>query len=215
MEFIVDKLALLITSLIATLGYGGVVLAMAIESANIPLPSEIIMPFAGFLVYQGRFNLLIVSLAGSLGCLIGSLFSWWLGKRYGEEVIRYLIRRYGKYLLIFEYELDDAISLFHKYGHPIVFFSRLLPIIRTFISLPAGIAEMDILKFSFYTFVGSFLWSLFLAWVGYRLGANWRSIGVWFHRFDFLILLLLVAGTVFYVYHKLDRYHKYQQRKNG
>ncbi len=214
MGLIIDKLALLITSLIATLGYGGVALAMAIESANIPLPSEIIMPFAGFLVYQGRFNLLIVSLAGSLGCLIGSLFSWWLGKRYGEEVIRYLIRRYGKYLLIFEYELDEAIDLFHKYGHPIVFFSRLLPIIRTFISLPAGIAEMNIFKFSFYTFIGSFLWSLFLAWVGYRLGANWRSIGVWFHRFDFLILFLLIGGLIFYIRHKLKRYHQYQQTRN-
>jgi len=158
-EQIISILASIVIYIISNLGYAGIVLAMAIESACIPLPSEIIMPFSGFLVHEGVFNFWLVSLAGGFGCLVGSMIAYYIGHWKGEEWVRLLIRKYGKYILVFEYELDEAIHWFKKYGSAIAFTSRLLPVVRTFISLPAGISGMDVKKFAFYTFVGSFTWS--------------------------------------------------------
>ena len=199
--------------LIERLGYGGIATAMAIESASIPLPSEVIMPFAGFLVSRGELNFIGVVTAGTLGCLIGSWFSWWIGKRYGEKFVRQLIRRYGKFVFIFEYELDESIKVFRRHGEVVIFFSRLLPVIRTFISLPAGIAQMSFRKFAFYTVIGSFIWSLALAAVGVRLGANWSQLGPWFHRFDSLIGILLLIILVLYPWHKIRHQRRYQNNK--
>ncbi len=213
MDRIITFLAGLIIALISKLGYLGIIIAMAIESASIPLPSEVIMPFSGYLVFQGRLNLILVSLTGAFGCLVGSYISWWLGKAYGEEVVRFLIRRYGKYVLVFEYELDDAIKIFAKYGDRIIFISRLLPMVRTFISLPAGIAEMDGLKFGIYTFFGSLIWSFILAWVGLELGSEWNSLGTWFHKFDLVIIISLVVLLILYVWHKLHRHHAYKKKQ--
>ncbi len=187
---------------------------MAIESACIPLPSEIIMPFSGFLVSKGIFNFWLVSLAGAFGCLIGSLLAFWLGHRYGETVVRQLIRKYGKFVLVFEYELDEAEHWFKKHGQLIIFSSRLLPVVRTFISLPAGIAGMNIKTFSFYTFIGSFIWSAGLAYVGKILGENWDTLGTYFHKFDVLIFAIFLGMAGFYIYHKLKKNHRYQKRKN-
>jgi len=212
---IIEILAGFIIILISKLGYGGIALAMAIESASIPLPSEVIMPFSGFLVYKGEFNLWLVALTGAFGCLIGSFLMWWIGKKYGEKFLRGLIRRYGKYVLVFEYEVDEAIELFKKHGEAIIFFSRLLPVVRTFISLPAGIVEMDERRFVVYTLVGSFLWSLILAWLGLQLGERWDALGLWFHRFDAIIVIAFIFLLVFYVYHKLKKHRRYLRKKRA
>ena len=206
---ILEFLASIAIFLISKLGYFGVFLAMAIESACIPLPSEIIMPFSGFLISTGQFNLWLVTLAGGFGCLAGSILAWWIGDKYGEGFIRSLIKKYGKYLLVYEYELDEAIHLFQKRGDAIAFFSRLLPVIRTFISLPAGIAHMNLKKFSFYTLTGSLIWSFVLAWVGMKMGENWDTLGSYFHKFDFLIAILILGAGFYYVYHKVSKNRKY------
>lgn len=185
-----------IVNVISSLGYGGVVLLMGIESANIPLPSEVIMPFSGYLVFTGRFNLFWVAIAGGLGCLWGSLLSYWIGAKGGRP----LIEKYGKYVLISHHDLDRADRWFLKWGVATVFIGRLLPIIRTFISFPAGIARVNLWKFSVYTFVGSVIWSYFLAFVGMKLGENWDSIKVYFHDFDVVIGVLIVVGIGWWIY---------------
>ena len=180
---------------ISTLGYGGVVLLMAIESANIPLPSEVIMPFSGFLVTKGELNLWLVGLAGAVGCTVGSIFSYYLGKWGGRP----LIEKYGKYILISHHDLDLADRWFKKKGEMTVFVGRLLPVIRTFISFPAGISEMNFPRFVVYSFLGSFPWSLLLAYVGLKMGENWESLRGYFHGLDWVILILIVVGIVWYV----------------
>jgi len=148
-DFIIEPLAQFIIFLITTFSYWGIVIAMAIESACIPLPSEIIMPFSGYLVSTGVFNFWLVSLAGGVGCLAGSALAYAAGFYGGETFVRNIIRKYGKYFLIHEYELDEAEEWFRKHGEMIAFTSRLLPVVRTFISLPAGISKMNFKKFAF------------------------------------------------------------------
>lgn len=180
---------------ISKLGYFGVILLMAIESANIPLPSEIIMPFSGYLILKGQFNLWLVGLAGAFGCLLGSVISYWLGLYGGRP----LIERYGKYILISHKDLEKADKWFKKYGDATVFFSRLLPIIRTYISFPAGVARMNFGKFCAYTFLGSFPWTLGLAYVGLRLGERWESLKDYFKQFDIIIGAIIILAIVWYV----------------
>lgn len=205
----------LIKTIILKLGYAGIILAMAIESACIPLPSEIVMPFSGFLIASGRFHFWWVVTAGAVGCLLGSTLAWWVGKRFGEEFVRQLIRRWGKFVLVFEYELDEAVHRFNEHGELIVFTSRLLPVVRTFISLPAGIAEMSYLPFAFYTTVGSFIWSAALAWAGFKLGENWEKVGAVFHQFDTVLILVFFLIFVWYFYHKISRHRRWLQANKG
>jgi membrane protein DedA with SNARE-associated domain len=186
---------------------------MAIESANIPLPSEIIMPFSGFLVSQGQFTFLGAVLAGTIGGTLGSLASYALGFYGGEKFIRNLIRRYGKYLLIFEYELDEAEEWFQKHGQLVTFTARLLPVIRTFISLPAGMSRMNVKKFTFFAFLGTFIWTIPLTYLGKTLGDNWDNLGKYFHKFDIAIVILGLAVVAWYVYHKLKKHAQYQKKK--
>lgn len=166
---------------------------MAIESACIPLPSEVIMPFAGYLVHLGRFNLHLASLAGALGCAVGSTVAYVVGYWGGRPAVE----RYGKYILMRREEFEKADRWFNKNGDWMVFVSRLLPIIRTFISLPAGIARMNFPRFLAYSFVGSVPWCYFLTYVGLVLGRNWPVIGKYFHRADVVILALLALGVVY------------------
>jgi len=212
LDAIIQPLADFVIFLVTKLSYGGIVIAMAIESACIPLPSEIIMPFAGFMVSQGVFDFWIASFAGALGCLIGSVIAYAIGFYGGETLVRKIIKKYGKYVLVFEYELDEAEEWFRKNDDIIAFTSRLLPVIRTFISLPAGIAKMNFKKFCFYCFLGSFLWSVLLTYVGKMLGENWDTLGTYFHKFDLLIVLAFLAAGVWYVRHKLKKHKK--RKKN-
>lgn len=206
LETILAPVVHFVIDLISSLGYVGVAIAMAIESACIPLPSEIIMPFAGYVVSTGRFTLLGIALAGTVGCLIGSLAAYALGYWGGESVVRAVIRKYGKYVLVHESELDQAIAWFDKFGSAITFSSRLLPVVRTFISLPAGIARMPISPFIIYSTLGSFLWSYLLGYIGLQLGENWDTLGVYFHRFDAAIVIVGVASVAWYISHKLKKH---------
>src|SRR6201988_1272608 len=196
---ILEILSAFIVVTISTLGYSGVVLLMAIESACIPLPSEIIMPFAGYLVSKGEMNLWLVSIAGAVGCVLGSMVAYWVGMYGGRP----LIEKYGKYILISHHDLDLADRWFSKYGEIIVFASRLLPAIRTFIAFPAGVAWMNIPRFIIYTFAGSLPWCLGLAYVGQKLGEQWDkdpTLKTLFHRFDFVIGILLVLAAARWIW---------------
>ena len=185
-----------IISVISTGGYAGIVLLMAIESACIPLPSEIIMPFSGYLVGQGRFSLWGVAVAGAVGCNLGSIVAYAVGAYGGRP----FLERYGRYVLLTRGDLAWADRWFARYGEATVFFSRLLPVIRTFIALPAGIARMDFLRFNVYTFLGSLPWCLGLAWLGLKLGEHWEeTIRPVFEKLDLLIGLLLAAALVWFV----------------
>jgi membrane protein DedA with SNARE-associated domain len=192
---LIAALAGAIAAVISSLGYGGIVLLMGIESACIPLPSEIIMPFSGFLVFKGVMQLPAVAVAGAVGNLFGSWVAYVLGARGG----RALIERYGRYVLVSHRDLDLADRWFARHGDITVFLCRLLPVVRTFIAFPAGIARMPLWRFSLYTFAGSLIWCWALAWIGFKLGENWDTLGVYFHRFDALIGILLVAGFIAYV----------------
>lgn len=186
----------LIVSIISSAGYAGVVGLMAIESACIPLPSEVIMPFSGYLVLTGRFKLLWVAVAGAFGCNLGSAIAYYVGALGGRP----LAEKYGRYLLVSRHDLDRADRWFARYGDGTVFFARLLPVVRTFIALPAGIARMNFLRFNIYTFAGSLPWCLVLAYAGLRLGARWEILRDYFHRFDAVIGLLLLGAVVWFVY---------------
>lgn len=192
---VIEYLAHIVVTMISSLGYFGVFLAMAIESACIPLPSEIIMPFAGYLVYQGEFNFWLVGIVGALGNLAGSLVAYYIGKWGGLP----LVEKYGKYILISHHDIKLAHKWFAGHGKSTVFFTRLMPVVRTFISLPAGISEMNVKTFSIYTFLGALPWSLLLAYIGFKLGENWNTLGDYFHKADLIIGVVLIVGVVWYV----------------
>jgi membrane protein DedA with SNARE-associated domain len=168
---------------------------MAIESAAIPLPSEVIMPFAGFLVESGRFSLFGLSLAGALGSTIGSLATYYLGYYGGRR----LIRKYGHIVFISQEDLDLTDRFFHRFRHTATFLGRVLPVIRTFISIPAGIARIPVVPFAINAFIGSFIWSYFLAWLGLKLGQDWNHLEVYFRRFDIVILALIILGIGYWI----------------
>ncbi|MBI4709113.1 MAG: DedA family protein [Candidatus Portnoybacteria bacterium] len=201
---ILSWLASLVINIIDAGGYFGVTLLMALESACIPIPSEVIMPFSGFLVSQGKFVLWQVVLWGTIGNLIGSIIAYAVGFYGGRR----LAEKYGKYVLVSHNDLALADKWFKKYGQATVFFSRLLPIVRTFISLPAGIAKMDFKKFCFYTFAGALPWSLALTYVGVALGENWDILKIYFHKFDLLIGILIILGAGWWIFRHLNMRNK-------
>jgi membrane protein DedA with SNARE-associated domain len=196
-----------LTNLINTFGLWAVFALMTAESALIPIPSEITMPFAGFLASRGFFSFWILVLVGALANLAGSLLAYWLGYAKGEEWVRLAIKRWGKWLLIREREFDHAKNWFQTHGQWIALGSRILPVVRTFISLPAGIAKMNLPLFSLLTFIGSFVWSAFLAYLGLKLGQNWLVIEPYFRKFQFLIIGLGVAAVALYIRTHLKRKH--------
>jgi len=196
---IITWLGGIIVTVISAGGYLGVVLLMAIESACIPLPSEIIMPFAGYLVYVGKFKLFWAATAGALGCNLGSVVAYEIGCFGG----RALVEKYGRYLWISRHDLDLADRFFRRFGSAAVLLGRLLPVIRTFIALPAGIAHMPRLRFHIYTFAGSWPWCFALAWVGMKLGERWATdprLHQWLHRLDAAIILAILAAVAWFVY---------------
>jgi membrane protein DedA with SNARE-associated domain len=196
MTNLLAHLSAFVTHVISSGGYFGVGILMALESAAIPLPSEVIMPFAGYLVSIGTFTLLGISLAGAIGSVIGSAILYGIGYYGGRP----LIEKYGKYILIRSEDLDSAERFFKKYGVASNFIGRMLPVVRTFISFPAGVAKVDVKKFLFYSFVGSFIWSLFLGYIGLKLGQNWDILHKYFRGLDYVIVTVVVIGVVWYVY---------------
>jgi membrane protein DedA with SNARE-associated domain len=204
-EKIVALLAHFIIAVISASGYLGVTLLMAIESACIPLPSEIIMPFSGYLVHTGRLTLIGVAVAGALGCNLGSAVAYWIGAVGGRP----FIARYGRFVLLDQRDLDRAERFFARYGAITVFVGRLLPIVRTFIALPAGIARMSQIRFHVYTFLGSLPWCYALAYVGMKLGQAWDTdprFKAAFHHYHLVVEALIVAAILWFVWtHWKDR----------
>lgn len=197
-----ESVAAWVINVILNLGYPGIVLTMAIESALIPLPSEIIMPFAGYLASAGKFDLNMVALMGAVGNVLGSLIAYSIGYYGHETLIRRFIRKFGKWILITEKELDETEKLLHRFKDMVVLGSRVLPGVRTVISLPCGFAKLPLGRFIVLTFIGSLVWSYFLAWIGFTLGQNWRTIGPYFHKADAAIVILIIGAILFYIYHK-------------
>ncbi|MGN6621811.1 MAG: DedA family protein [Sphingomonas sp.] len=201
-ESILAVLAGFIVHVISATGYLGIVLMMAIESACIPLPSEVIMPFSGYLVSTGRFDLLLVATAGAIGCNLGSIVAYEVGKRGGRPAIE----RWGRFVLLGPGELDAADRFFARFGSAAVLIGRLLPVIRSFIAFPAGIARMPLGKFHLYTFIGSWPWCFGLAWIGMKLGAAWDSdprIKAAFHSADAAIVVVVLAAAGWFVWSRL------------
>jgi len=195
MEFVLEYLSSTVILIIERTSYVGIFVLMALESANIPIPSEIIMPFSGYLVFQEKFNFIWVVFWGALGNLIGSIVSYYLGFFGGRR----FLEKYGRFLFVSEHDLNLADSWFKRYGTITIFASRVLPVVRTFISFPAGIAKMNIWKFSIYTFAGSFIWSYFLTYVGVIMGENWTQLEVYFRKFDWAIILIIIIGIGWWV----------------
>jgi|SRR5579875_1118048 membrane protein DedA with SNARE-associated domain len=202
-----DWLTTNITNLYATTGLVGIMLAMAIESCCIPLPSEIVMPLAGVMIYNHKIlsglnpaaSIVLVAVAGAIGCLLGSIVAYWVGYKGGRP----LMLNYGRYVLISQHDADTADRFFQRWGSPTVFFSRLLPVVRTYISLPAGIAKTPFVKFCIYTVLGSLPWCLILAFAGYELGKatnGLSSLGTIFHGLDVVILLAIVILVALYLW---------------
>jgi membrane protein DedA with SNARE-associated domain len=206
-------LADFLTSIIQSYGVFAVFLLMTAESCLIPIPSEVTMPFAGFLAGRGILSFPVVVLVGAVGNLAGSLLAYWLGAAKGEPWIRTAIRKWGKWLLLKESDFDKGKLWLERYGNPVVFVSRLLPIVRTFVSLPAGIAKNNIVSFSVLTFIGSLLWSTLLAWLGLKLGENWTSIEPYFRQFQFVIAGLILVAIAVYIWSHLKR--RDQDRKEA
>lgn len=196
LENVIQHLFVFISWIISSGGYIGVMLLMAIESACVPLPSELIMPFAGYLVFKGQFNLYLVATAGAIGCNLGSVLAYEVGSYGGRP----MVEKYGRYVLLNAHDLELTDRLFHKYGEITILVSRMLPVVRTFIALPAGIARMPRLRFHAYTFIGSWPWCFLLAYAGMKLAENWRTLGKYFHKFDAVIAVLLVAGITWFVW---------------
>ncbi len=193
-----EKLIALLIGAITAGGYPAVILLMAIQSACIPIPSEVIMPLAGDALAHSQWDLVLLATAASLASNLGSIPAYWVGARGGRP----MVERYGSYLLLSRHDLDRVDHFFDRFGSIAVLIGRMLPIIRTFIAFPAGVAKMNQWKFHIYTFIGSWPWCYALAWVGMKLGATWNSDPRFkeiFHRFHLAVELVLVVGFLWFV----------------
>jgi membrane protein DedA with SNARE-associated domain len=191
---IISNLTNFIIQTISNSGYAGIFFLMVAESALIPIPSEVIMPFSGYLVSTGKFNAIAVIMAGSIGNLAGSLIAYFVGIYLG----RGFVLKYGKYVLLKKSHLEIAESYFKKYGNRATFISRLLPAIRTYISLPAGVAKMNVKKFATYTLIGSIIWNTALTYIGITLGQEWNSIRKYSSYFDAIVVIVVIIGIILY-----------------
>lgn len=203
-EKLIGLLVQFVTQVIDFGGYAGIIALMGIESACIPLPSEIIMPFAGYIVYLGHMHLFWAATVGAIGCNAGSAVAYWIGAKGGRP----LVERYGKWVMMSHHDLDRMTIFFDRYGSITVLVARLLPVVRTFIAFPAGIAKMSQTRFHLYTFVGSWPWCFGLAYAGMKLGEKWHTdprFYEWFHRFHLVVELVLLALLVWFVWSHVNR----------
>ena len=184
-----------ILKIISSLGYGGILLLMTAESTVLPVPSEAVLPFAGYLVAQGQFNFWITLIIATIGTVIGSLISYYIGKILGSK----FVERYGKYVFLKKHDIDWAHKWFEKHGEKMIFVCRFIPAIRHVISLPAGTAEMKIEKFIAYTAAGGFLWNAILLVAGMQLGREWESIAHYAQYLDLVVILIVVFGIAWFI----------------
>ncbi len=191
---IAELLSDYITQIISLIGYLGVFILMTLESAALPVPSEVVMPFAGYLSYLGTFDLTMISIAGAAGCMTGSILSYLIGLKGGRP----FLAKYGKYFFINHKHLELAERWFIKYGDKAVFFSRLLPVMRTFISLPAGVGKYSLKKLIIYSFFGSLPWCFGLAYIGFKLGPYWKDIIRFFDTLDIVVIAALILSFIYF-----------------
>ncbi|HZZ99475.1 MAG TPA: DedA family protein [Candidatus Paceibacterota bacterium] len=199
-----NSLIAAVVSLISTAGYGGLFLWSALESAAVPIPSEIVLPFSGFLVSSGQFNFWTVVIVATVANVCGSLALFYVGRSGG----RWLLERYGRFVLIHHDDLDTWDAWFKKHGPATVFWSRVLPVVRTFVSLPAGIAEMNVGRFALYTTLGALPWNFVLTYAGYKAGQNWDYLHPYFQRFDYLIGLIVILAVILYIWRHVRKMRK-------
>src|SRR3989344_4447869 len=193
---VIEVISRLAFAVIDQSGYLGIFILSALESAAIPIPSEIVVPFSGFLAAEGRFVFWGVVILASVANLAGGIGLYWLSRILGYP----FLEKFGRYILISRHDLDKTEILFRRHGSKFIFAGRLLPVIRTFVSIPAGVAKMNFFKFSFYTFFGSLPWNFALALVGFKAGENWDILLPYFRQFDFVIMGLIFAAAVWYLY---------------
>lgn len=198
-----ELLAHYIILLIEKTTYFGIFILMAFESALLPIPSEVTMPFSGFLASQGKLSFWLIVLVGTVANLTGSLIAYYIGYLLEETILIRIIKKYGKFVLITLDDYHKANKWFLKYGEKIIFISRLLPAVRTIISLPAGVFKMNIRKFIVYTTVGCFIWSVFLTYIGIVLGENWNSLEPYYRKSEIIIAALIIFAALFYINRKL------------
>lgn len=196
LSIVLEKIGIFAVNIISSLGYFGVFFLMVLESMVFPIPSELVMPFAGFIAYQGNFNFLLVVLFSSLGSITGSLISYYIGKVGGNH----LVIKYGKYFLLDVEDLKKTEHWFSKKGESTIFIGRLIPIIRHLISIPAGIGKMHLTKFCIYTIAGATIWNTFLAYLGYLLGQNWSLVRHYTEPISIVVAILLLAGGIYFIY---------------
>lgn len=196
MAGVLEFIRVLIESIILTMGYPGIAIVMFAENIFTPIPSELVMPFAGFLVADGKMSMVWVLLSATVGVLSGALVIYYIGLWADEPVIRAFVRRWGKYLFISEGDIDRVLAFFERHGQLVVLFGRLIPIIRSLISLPAGMNRMPLPTFLLFTTVGSLIWNIFLGFSGYLLGANWERILVITDRYEKVWLALMALIVI-------------------
>jgi membrane protein DedA with SNARE-associated domain len=199
MTGLLDNVRSIIEQIIGTLGYGGIALLMVIENVFPPIPSELVVPFAGFLISRGEMNFIAVVIASSIGTLIGTTFLYYLGRWLGEERLRLLLRRYGRFLFFPESSYDKALVAFHKHDKAVVFWSRLVPGLRSVISLPAGVAKMPLPRFLLYTSLGTVIWNTLLAAGGVLLGNNWSQMMNFVDRFKYIVLPIIAVLIIVWI----------------
>jgi membrane protein DedA with SNARE-associated domain len=197
---ILGQLGEWIQQVIEVLGYPGIVLVMAAENVFPPIPSELVMPLAGFMARAGTFNLYLVIVAGMLGSVLGALVLYWLGAWANEAVIRRFLRRWGRYAFISENDLDVSLGYFHRHGEAVIFFGRLIPIVRSLISIPAGMDRMPLPKFLLYTTLGTTIWSAILTWAGWILQSRWEDVAAYIEQYQRIVLVLLAIAIGVFVY---------------
>jgi membrane protein DedA with SNARE-associated domain len=196
---ILNAIKIWVENVISSMGYLGLYFVMFLENVFPPIPSEVVLPLAGSLTLEGRFSILWITVIGMLGSLTGAFLFYGIGKWLGEDRVRTLIAKYGKYALLSTNDLDRSLEWFDKYDDWVIFFSRMVPIVRSLISIPAGIASMDLTKFSFFTILGTALWSFVLALGGRLLGEQWPLIAEFINTYQNIVLVVAVAAVAFFI----------------
>jgi len=205
---ILDAIASWAQSIIRSGGYPGLILVMFLENVFPPIPSEAILPMAGWLALDGHFTLLGVTAGGITGSVAGAFVFYVLGKLLGEERVRQLLRDYGKWLMLTEEDFDKALAWFNRYGEGVIFFGRMVPVVRSLVSVPAGIADMNLGRFAIYTAIGTGLWSFLLAIAGYLLGQSWPLVYEWISRYEKIVLIFGALAVIVFVVHRWQKRKK-------
>ncbi len=197
-----------IEAIIQSIGYGGITLVMFAENLFPPIPSELVMPFAGFIVAKGEMNVVAVLIAGTLGAVLGALALYYIGMWADEVIVRRFVRRYGRFFMISEHDLDRTLAFFNNHGQKMVFFGRLIPIVRSLISVPAGMNRMPLGRFLAWTMLGSLIWNIFLTYAGIVLGANWENVLGIVDRYEKIVAGLIIIGVLYFVWSRVLKWRK-------